>query len=397
MSPVAKPTLLNAPRVDVVDALRGVAVIGILLLHSVEHFNYYRFPEDASCRLLGFFDRAVWDSLFFAFSGKAYAIFSMLFGYTFYLQDERARREGRDFRGRFVWRMVLLLGFGCVNAAFFPGEVLVLFSMVGLVLPLVARLSDRWVGAIVVFGLLGPDFIVRVAIAMAGGEASTAGFVPWWQANMDVLGQGGFAASVWSNLTDGQMFSLVWARDFGRMVQAPALMMAGMLVGRRGLFADTEENMRFWLKAALVGLVCYFPLRGFAEMIPAWIGDGAVAENLGQLVGQWHKLAFMVFLTGAIVAGFYRTRLRGWLMRWTAPVGRMSLTMYVAQSVIGSFVFFPWGLGLGARLGSTASMGVGVVVFAVLYTFAVLWLRRFRHGPLEWLWRKGTWIVIRNS
>ena len=392
MYPAPKPNLSASPRVDVVDALRGVAVIGILLLHSVEHFNYYRFPEDSECRLLGFFDRAVWDSLFFTFSGKAYAIFSMLFGYTFFLQDDRARREGRDFRGRFVWRMVLLLGFGCVNAAFFPGEVLVLFSLVGLVLPLVARLSDRWVLGIAAFGLLGPDFIVRVVVAMAGGEASTAGFVPWWQANMDVLGEGGFGASMWSNLTDGQMFSLVWARDFGRMVQAPALMMMGMLAGRRGLFADTSENIRFWLKAALVGLVCYFPLRGFAEMIPAWIEHKGVADNLGQLVGQWHKLAFMVFLTGAIVVVFHRTRLREWFMRFAAPVGRMSLTMYVAQSLIGSFVFFPWGLGLGEKLGSTASLGVGVVIFGVLYTFAVLWLRRWRQGPLERVWRKATWI-----
>ncbi len=392
MYPAPKPNLSASPRVDVVDALRAVAVIGILLLHSVEHFNYYRFPEDSECRLLGFFDRAVWDSLFFTFSGKAYAIFSMLFGYTFFLQDDRARREGRDFRGRFVWRMVLLLGFGCVNAAFFPGEVLVLFSLVGLVLPLVARLSDRWVLAIAAFGLLGPDFLVRLVTVMAGGEASTTGFVPWWQANMDVLGAGGFGASVWSNLTDGQMFSLVWARDFGRMVQAPALMMVGMLAGRRGLFADTPQNIRFWLKAALVGLVCFFPLRGFAEMIPAWIDNRGVAENLGQLVGQWYKLAFMVFMTGAIVVVFYRTRLRGAFMRFAAPVGRMSLTMYVAQSLVGSFVFFPWGLGLGEKLGSTASLGVGGVIFAVLYAFAVLWLGRWRQGPLEWVWRRATWI-----
>ncbi len=392
MSTTPKPALSNSPRVDVVDALRGIAVIGILLLHSVEHFNYYRFPEDASCRLLAFADTAVWDSLFFTFSGKAYAIFSLLFGYTFFLQYERARREGRDFRGRFVWRMVVLFGFGCLNAAFFPGEVLVLFSLVGLVLPLVARLSDRWVLAIAGFGLLGPDFIVRVATVMAGGEASTEGFVPWWQANMDTLGEGRFWSSVWSNLTDGQMFSIVWARDFGRMVQAPALMMTGMLIGRRGLFADTSENIRFWLKAALVGLVCFFPLRGFADMIPEWIGNAGVADNVGQLVGQWHKLAFMVFMTGAIVVLFHRTRLRGAMMRVASPVGRMSLTMYVAQSIVGSFVFFPWGLDLGARLGSTASLGVAVVMFAILYTFATLWLRRWRQGPLEWLWRKATWI-----
>ena len=393
MPATSKPAVSASPRVDVVDVLRGIAVLGILVLHCVEHFNYYRFPEAAQCRLLAFSDKAVWDGLFFTFSGKAYAIFSLLFGYTFFLQDDRARREGRDFRLRFVWRLVLLFCFGCLNAAFFPGEVLVLFSIVGLALPIVARLSDRWVLAIAGVMLLQPDFIVRTVVALAGGEGGAEpGFVPRWQANMDALDGGGFWSSIRSNLTDGQMFSLLWARDFGRMMQAPALMMIGMLAGRRGLFADTAGNIRFWLKAALVGLVIFFPLKGLADMAPEWIDNPGVAQNLGQLLGAWHKLAFMVFMTGAIVVVFYRTRLRGALMRLASPFGRMSLTMYISQSLIGSFVFFPWGLDLGSRLGSTASVGVAAAMFAILYTFALLWLRRHRQGPMEWLWRKATWI-----
>lgn len=376
---------------DIADVLRGIAVFGILLLHCIEHFDYYFFPEESSCRLLAFCDKAVWDGLFFTFSGKAYAIFSMLFGYTFWLQDERVRREGGDFRWRFVWRLVLLAGFGMVNSAFFPGDVLVLFAIVGMTLPMVARLPDGWVMAIAVVLLAQPEFIVGAVKAFVGaGDASGAGYVPWWQATMEGIASGDLWTTLKTNATDGKVYSLVWSRDYGRMTQSPGLMMIGMLVGRRGLFEGTERNIRFWAKAVLVALVCYFPLRGIAGMIPEYVGNEGAAKSLEMLFGAWHKLAFMVAIVGAIIVVFYRTRLRGALMRFT-PIGRMSLTMYVAQSLIGSFVFYPWGLDLGTRLGWTASVGVGVVMLAILYTFAVLWLGRWRQGPLEYVWRKATW------
>lgn len=396
MANSSKPILSGSSRVDVADVLRGIAVLGILLLHSIEHFNYYDFPETASNRLLAFSDKAVWDGLFFTFSGKAYAIFSLLFGYTFFLQDDRCRREGRDFRLRFVWRLVLLFIFGNLNAAFFPGEVLVLFSIVGLVLPLVARLPDKVVMIIAGVMLLQPDFIAGIVRSLAGAEATASGFIPYWQANMDALGTGDFWTSLRSNLTDGQMFSLVWARDFGRMMQSPALMMIGMLIGRRGLLADTGKNIRFWMKAALIALVCFFPLKGVADMLPDHIENAGVESYLGQLLGAWHKLAFTVFEVGAIIVVFYRTRLRETLMRIT-PFGRMSLTMYISQSLLASAIFFPWGLDLGRQLGSTASVGVAAVIFVVLYNFAFLWLRRHGQGPLEYLWRKATWIGTKKQ
>lgn len=380
-------------RIDIADVLRGVAVLGIVLLHSIEHFNFYRFPETSSCGFLAFCDKAVWDGLFFTFSGKAYAIFSLLFGFTFFIQDSRRKTLGKDFRPRFVWRLALLFVWGNINAAFFPGEVLVLFALTGLVLPLTARLADKWVLAIAGVMLLQPDFIYNIVAAFAGRSDPDAvqAFVPYWKANMDALETGNFLTSIRSNLWDGQMFSLLWARDFGRMMQAPALMMIGMLIGRRGLFAGTDANIRFWARAAMTGLIIFFPLKGIADMIPEYVGNESAAFYLGQLLGAWHKLAFMVFMMGALIVLFYRTKLQNTLMK-IAPYGRMSLTMYITQSLIGSFLFFPWGLGLGSRLGSTASLGIAIAIFAVQYTFAVLWLRRYKQGPLEYIWKKATWL-----
>lgn len=124
-------------RVDVADVLRGLAVMGIIILHSIEHFNFYSFPDTAGqSAWLNFSDKAIWNGLFFMFGGKAYAIFALLFGFSFFIQDDNQRLRGNDFRLRFCWRLILLFLIGNINASFFTAEVLVLYSLVGFILPL---------------------------------------------------------------------------------------------------------------------------------------------------------------------------------------------------------------------------------------------------------------------
>lgn len=91
-------------RVDVADVLRGLAVMGIILLHSIEHFNFYSFPKEVPFEWMNFTDQAIWRGLFFTFSNKAYAVFALLFGFSFYIQDNNQQRRGKDFRLRFLDR-----------------------------------------------------------------------------------------------------------------------------------------------------------------------------------------------------------------------------------------------------------------------------------------------------
>ena len=129
--------------------------MAIILLHNIEHFNLYNFPE-ATTDFMKALDKGVWDTLFFLFSGKAYAIFALLFGFSFFIQFDNQARKGKDFRLRFFWRLVLLFFIGCFNASFFPGEILVLYSILGIVLIPVCKLSNKVVLAIAVVLMLQP-------------------------------------------------------------------------------------------------------------------------------------------------------------------------------------------------------------------------------------------------
>ena len=83
----------DASRNVAIDALRGFAVMGIMLLHNIEHFNFYSFPE-TSGETIKALDTSLWDMMFFAFSGKTYAIFALLFGFTFYLFRAEVQKKG---------------------------------------------------------------------------------------------------------------------------------------------------------------------------------------------------------------------------------------------------------------------------------------------------------------
>lgn len=135
--------LKKTPRIEVVDALRGFAVMAILLVHNLEHFIFPVYPE-SSPEWLSVLDAGVFNAIFSLFAGKSYAIFALLFGFTFYIQSHNQQLKGKDFGYRFLWRLVLLAGFATLNAAFFPaGDVLLLFVVVGIILFIVRKWSDK--------------------------------------------------------------------------------------------------------------------------------------------------------------------------------------------------------------------------------------------------------------
>jgi uncharacterized protein len=131
-------------RLHVVDALRGFAIVSIMLLHNIEHFDFYYLPENLPDWMVAL-DKGVWDTLFFLFGGKSYAIFALLFGLTYFIQTDNQQKKGKDFRERFAWRLLLLLGFGIINSTFYMGDILFVYALLGFTLIPVTRLSNKTV------------------------------------------------------------------------------------------------------------------------------------------------------------------------------------------------------------------------------------------------------------
>lgn len=383
---------LTKPRIEVVDALRGFAVMAIILLHNIEHFNLYNFPEPAS-DFMRVLDKNVWQTLFFLFSGKAYAIFALLFGFSFFIQFDNQAKKGKDFRLRFLWRLVLLFCIGCVNASFFPGEILVLYSILGIVLIPVCRLSDKVVLAIAIFLMLQPMEWGKFLYALNHPEyvAPMEQWLVHCKRIYPFMEGADFWAMVKSNLWDGQLYSLLWAWGYGRFFQTSALFMLGMLLGRRGFFTHLEEHRTFWKQVLAIGAICFVPLYFLSLSLPDMFGRVEELGPMNTIVSSLRNFSFMCVLVASFIF-LWQWEVPRKVLHGLVPYGKMSLTNYLTQSMVGSFIYFGYGLSLYDDLGTAASCAMGIFLFMLQLSFCHWWLRHHKQGPFESLWRKATWI-----
>lgn len=381
-------------RVTVVDALRGFAIMSIMLLHNIEHFDYYYFPENLPIWMKTL-DKHVWDIMFTLLSGKAYAIFAVLFGFTFYLMDSKQQKQGNPFAGRFMWRMLLLFGFGVFNSMFYSGDVLAIYAILGFSLVIVSRMKNTHVLVIAILLLLQPLEIGRFIYMILNPQYHPGNPLSWQyfgQANAYLSGNS-FLDTAWGNMTNGRWACTFWSWEHGRFFQIPALFMMGMLLGRLRKFESGEANKKFWRKILVTSIISGIILIIGIRLMPAIINNAILLSQINLIVETWNNFAFTFVWIAAFVL-LYSTRMIHKLLSRLEVFGRMSLTNYVMQSIMGCFVYNGCGLALYQYTGATLSLLVGIVLFIIQFNFCKWWLKGHRQGPLEKVWHNLTWIKL---
>lgn len=376
-------------RIEVVDALRGFAVMAIVLVHNLEHFIFPVYPEN-SPEWLNVMDEGVLNGVFSLFAGKAYAIFALLFGFTFYIQTDNQKKQGKDFGYRFLWRMLLLLVFATLNAAFFPaGDVLLLFSVVSLVLFLTRNWSDKAVLITSIIFLLQPvEWYHYIASLFNPAHQLPDLKVGEMYAEVaEYTKAGNFGAFLLGNITLGQKASLFWAINAGRCSQTAGLFLLGFYFGRKQLFVSSEKNLRVWVRMLIVAAVSFAPLYTFKDLIMK--SDVIIQQSAGTAFDMWQKLAFALVLVASFVI-LYQNKIFCKMVSNLRFYGKMSLTNYITQSIIGAVIYFPFGLYLAPYCGYTLSLLIGIFTFLMQMHFCKWWLGRHKQGPLEYIWHKWT-------
>lgn len=384
-------------RLDLVDALRGFAIVSIMLLHNIEHFDLYFSPPGEPAWLKGL-GQHLWDAMFAVFGGKSYAIFALLFGLTFHLQYDARARRGEDFRPRFAWRMLLLLGFGLVNSAFYEGDILAMYAVLGLALIPVARLGTWTVFLLACFLSLQPVAWLDAFAALGSAPGKLPDPASWaYFGRAEEYLKHGSLLDVWiGNLTNGKQAVLLWSWEMGRILQIPALFMFGMLAGRLGLFAMNDRNIGIWRRVFFGALLLLGPLIFIHGHLNAWIPAEALRRPLNAICTPLLNLDIMLLLVTGFALLYRRpagARVLGSL-RW---LGRMSLTSYMMQSIVGTTLYHGFGFGLYAVTGTVAALSIGIVLAALQGTFSAWWLKRHKQGPLETVWHRLTWIGAASS
>lgn len=382
----------NTSRLGVVDALRGFAIISIMLLHNLEHFDFYYSPENLPQWMLSL-DKGIWNTLFFLFSGKSYAIFALLFGLTFFIQMDNQEKRGKDFRGRFAWRMVLLLAFAFINSAFYEGDILSIYAVLAFSLIPVAKLSNKAVLWIALIIMLLPNEWINLYKALQNPDMIVTDPASWTYFGKagEYITKDSLIDTLIGNLTNGKKAVILWTWEMGRVFQNIGLFMLGMLAGRKYLFVYSEESKRFWIKTIIVASISFVVLFTIKSELNNWIDSKAIQRPISTILNMWSNFAFMLILLSGFTLLFNTSRFHSTLNVFS-HLGRMSLSNYVMQSLVGAFIYYGFGLGLYKYTGATYCLLIGIVLAILQGYFSYWWMKNHKQGPLETIWHKGTWI-----
>lgn len=393
---------MSAPATDrthLLDALRGFALLGVVWSNYAVLSLWMFMAPDARAAMPG----AFLDMPFEAFhtiliDGKFYSIFSLLFGigFGFFLA------KGNDGLLRFYRRMFILLLIGWLHLRYlWAGDILFLYALLGLLLPLFRGLSERALLVVAASLILSP-IAIDAAVVLTNARFDPAGpFIRWLETSDARYGNPTVEAFLalpdgsWKDLMHanarGWLFRFVHLVESNRLPKVLGLFLIGLWVSRRKLFTDVEAH------ASLLKRVC---IAGFALGIPfsvlMWWAEGNVGypPEPASLVRTTSYALGVVPLALAYASGFAllwrNEECRSWLLM-LAPMGRMALTNYLMQTIIALALFTGVGLGWGTRVSVVSFEALSLAVFIVQVLWSRWWLARFQYGPFEWAWRSLTY------
>lgn len=381
-------------RIYVIDALRGFALMGILLVHFLEHFDATGFRGESS-PIMQWLDVAVSDVIRFLFLGKSYAIFSMLFGLSFFIQMENNKERGVDFRLRFIWRLALLYMLGHLNGLFYSGEILVIYALFGLILIPLYKLPVTYLFPLcLIFLFLIPNIIYMIWLSFHPGATDifsflyTGGYVE----RIPILTDGTFGEVMLHNMWKGQVTKWMWYLQPENVFRIWGLFMAGLLIGKLGIYRDVQAMIIYAKRALGWGVVLFIIFFSLNKIVPlSGIDNKMVSYLAGTISHLYANLGLMFIIIGLFVLFYFRLDGKPILDK-LAPVGRMSLTNYMMQSLIGALLFYGFGLGLASSCGPAITTCMAMVFIIFQIWFSNRWMKYYYYGPVEWIWRLLTWL-----
>ena len=371
-------------RNDLIDTLRAFALIGVFMVHMFEQFEiYWTAPQQTLTHTL----------ITTLMMGKAFALLALSFGLSFFILMDRATRRGEDFSRRFVWRMLLLAVIGIVHGLIYRGDILIVLALLGIPLIPFYRASTKVLAGAAALFLLQPWMWLQIAIAASGAPWANTPPNHWTDPALALYQTGDLVAVLKTNLFDAQLTKWWFFIETGRISLVMGLFLMGLLLGRSGFF-DAPQRFVGQRRIALAvlattALALYLAKPHLTALLPAEPKPGMARVMAGSLLGGWFDMALMGTYVLLIVEVYLG--LAGKALRWLAPMGRMTLTLYVGQSLIWVPVFYGFGLGAWKTLPQGTALWLGVGFMVVQAVIAQLWFRRFAYGPLEWLWRVGTY------
>ncbi|MBN2118109.1 MAG: DUF418 domain-containing protein [Anaerolineales bacterium] len=394
-------------RIQLVDILRGFALFGILLVNMMLFTRPVQsiiLPMDPATP---WYDYAAEWLVHFLGESKFYSLFSLLFGLGLTLLMERIEARGGRFVPLYLRRLLVLLGIGVVHAVLiWVGDILIVYAIFGLLLLLFRKAKPRtlliWVVILVAIPLLfqaAATGLVEMGRAMPEGaqqidqtfEEVEANYRADAERASQAYANGDFGEITRQRVYDYLNFMLVGSL-YTLGFNVLAMFLLGVYFGKRQIFRELESNRSLFRKLLIWGLIVgiignaiyatvIMPISRFE---PSWsFLLATISQGIGAPMLCLAYVSAIALLTG-IPAWNQRLKV-------LAPVGQMALTNYLSQSILCTLIFYGYGLGLFGTIGAAQGIALTFVIYLIQIPISHWWMKRFRYGPAEWLWRSLTY------
>jgi uncharacterized protein len=381
----------GSQRLDLLDALRGFALAGVLLANLVAFSLYFFLSHDAAVALPTFpVDRWLDAAIGILVSGKFVTLFSIMFGIGFALQMQRSARGG-GWR-RYLRRLGVLLGMGLLHSTLlWWGDILRYYALLGLLLLPMAKLRPRTLATIGVLLVILPHLSISAWLASVIPPVPT-------QEHAFAAALAAFSSHDVGTMLRGNLDFIDWwlPTYWGLVLSISGNMLVGAAIGKSGVLHDPARHALFWKRLSwafpaglALALVVKVSDYGRLPAQAAWL-DNDIGRMVMRDFNQATALVLALGYAAVFVLLFSRPAWRRWLQH-LAPVGRMALSNYLTHSLLGLALFYGVGIGIGPRYGLVGVMVAWVLLFGAQIVVSRWWLARFRFGPAEWAWRSLTY------
>jgi uncharacterized protein len=399
----ALPVLQNE-RSDILDVLRGFALLGVMLDNLMGFTGWSFFTQSQREALVTWpADGIVALSELTFINGKFYSLFSLLFGIGFSIILIRNEQKGINPLKIFYRRLFILLLIGAGHLfLLWEGDILFLYALIGMSLPLFRKFSDRALVVTATLLILSPiilDCLYILFHAKPGDGLERLAMstdirngIPTDSTYANYLFKSGSGFHEWRNWqASGWAYRYSYILDSNRIPKVLGMFLLGFYAGRKMMYLHLENYVWLFKKLRLWGFVVGIPAaiastyyEIFEKHIPAPIGLG-------------HTFFYAISVVPLCLAYTSVICLR-WLkkkgnskLKVLAPMGRMALTNYLMQTIIGITLYYGVGFGFGGNIGPVIFVPIGLVVYALQIAYSNWWFKYFNYGPMEWIWRQLTY------
>jgi len=366
-------------RILLVDSLRGFSLLGLFFVHMLEYFELYWFnPENSIYH----------DIIFFLFAGKAYAVFALLFGFSFFIIIDNQLKRGIDFRPKFVWRLSLLLLFGFLNGLLYGGDILVVLAAAGFILIPFFYIPNKILLALSLFFLFQIPALIYVNFFVDTSSLQNPFHWELFGNIFPVYANGSFFELLETTLWNSQIAKWVFMIESGRLFTIIGMSFLGLYLGKIEFFKNPNKytkTINSLLPLSFLSAALMIIFKEAVTLDSNWIQQ-TIYNSISDLLITISEVLVFIKL--------FNTAMGSRLLTNLAPCGKMSLTIYILQSLI--FVPFFYGFGLGSYkfIGQANSFYLGLLFWIMQMVFPNIWFKKFHFGPIEWIWRSLTYFTF---